>query len=204
MDHQNSRPVTLSVDLRLLDYSQRFSCSLLKPISRSFGFVFLNHTFSFRKPEIISFIMLGNIMLTRLERLYIFYIKEHEILIFPLICNCLYLITLFYLLLHTQDQDSLLVKRRNDNHSPGYSCEVCGFENTQLIENLHNEFLRRITSIKKSTPIYMLHAELGRRPVEINIKSRIIGFWLSLVIEKKLNCLRHIQKDVIWFKCRNV
>ena len=36
-----------------------------------------------------------------------------------------------------------------------YSCEVWGFENTQLIENLHNEFLRRITNLKKSTPIYM-------------------------------------------------
>ena len=47
------------------------------------------------------FIKLGNIMLTRLERLYKFYTKEHVILIFPLICSCFYLITLFYLLLYT-------------------------------------------------------------------------------------------------------
>ena len=31
----------------------------------------------------------------------------------------------------------------------------------------------------------MLHAELGRRPIEINIKSRMIGFWLSLVNGKE-------------------
>ena len=105
-------------------------------------------------------------MLTRLEKLYIFYIKEHVILIFPLICNCIYLITLFYPLLYTN-------VKSGDLKIP------------QLIENLHNEFLRRITNLKKSTHIYMLHAELGRRPVEINIKSRMIGFWLSLVNGKE-------------------
>ena len=40
-------------------------------------------------------------MLTSLERLYSFYTKEHVILIFPLICSCIYLITLFYPLLYT-------------------------------------------------------------------------------------------------------
>ena len=55
------------------------------------------------------------------------------------------------------------------------------FENTQLIENLHYEFLRRITNLKKSTPIYMLHAESGPLPIEINIKNRMVGFWLSIV-----------------------
>ena len=27
----------------------------------------------------------------------------------------------------------------------------------------------------------MLHEELGRHPIQINIKSRMIGFWLSIV-----------------------
>ena len=40
-------------------------------------------------------------------------------------------------------------------------------------------------------PIYMLHADLGCRPIEINIKSRMIGFWLS---EKRVNCLRYYTK----------
>ena len=75
-----------------------------------------------------------------------------------------------------------------------YSCEVWGFENIQLIENLHHEFLRRITNLRKSTPVYMLHAELGRRPIGINIKSRMTGFWLSLVNGKTLNCLRYYAK----------
>lgn len=66
-----------------------------------------------------------------------------------------------------------------------YACEIWGFENTQLIENLHNEFLRYITKSKKSTPIYMLHAELGRRPINIIIKNRMIGYWLNIINSKE-------------------
>ena len=45
----------------------------------------------------------------------------------------------------------------------------------------------------KSTPIYMIHAELGRHPIQINIKSRMIGFWLSIFHgkESKLSKLLH-------------
>ena len=62
-----------------------------------------------------------------------------------------------------------------------YGCEIWGFQNTQLIENVHNQFLRKITNLRKSTPIYMLHAELGRHPIDITIKSRMIGYWLSII-----------------------
>ena len=58
---------------------------------------------------------------------------------------------------------------------------VLGFQNTQLIENIHNQFLRTITGLRKSTPIYMLQAELGRYPTDICIKSRMIGFWVSII-----------------------
>ena len=62
-----------------------------------------------------------------------------------------------------------------------YGCEIWGFENSQIVENLHNDFLRHIVGSKKSTPIYVLHAVLGCHPIQINIKSRMIGFWLSIV-----------------------
>ena len=73
-----------------------------------------------------------------------------------------------------------------------YGCEIWGYQNTKMIDLVHNQFLRNITKLRKSTPEYMLYAELGRRPLEIQIKSRMIGFWLSLVngsqskISKKL------------------
>lgn len=62
-----------------------------------------------------------------------------------------------------------------------YGCEIWGFQNTQVIENVYNQFLRSITGLRKSTPIYMLHAEMGRHPIDILIKSRTIGFWISLI-----------------------
>ena len=50
-----------------------------------------------------------------------------------------------------------------------------------LIENVHNQFLRTITGLRKSTPIYMLQAGLGRYQIDICIKSRMIGFWVSII-----------------------
>ena len=62
----------------------------------------------FYKKQKFFFINLRNIMLARLERLCIFYKKEHEILIFPLICKCTFLITLFYPLLYTHVKSGTL------------------------------------------------------------------------------------------------
>ena len=62
-----------------------------------------------------------------------------------------------------------------------YGCKIWGFENGQIIEK--NDFLRQIVGSRKSTPIYMLHAESGRHLIQINIKSRMIGFGISVVNE---------------------
>ena len=62
-----------------------------------------------------------------------------------------------------------------------YGSEIFGFENHDLIESVHNTFLRKILNARKSTPIYMLHGELGRYPITILIQSRMIAFWSRLV-----------------------
>ena len=56
-----------------------------------------------------------------------------------------------------------------------------GISNYSLIENVHNQFLRTITGLRKSAPIYILQAELGRYPIDICIYSRMIGFWVSIM-----------------------
>ena len=56
-----------------------------------------------------------------------------------------------------------------------FNCEVWGLENLDIIEKVHSDFLRKITHCKKSTPLYMLYGELGRYPLEIIIKTRIIN-----------------------------
>ena len=70
-----------------------------------------------------------------------------------------------------------------------YGCEVWGFQSTKMIDTLYNQFLRNVTKLRKSTPIYMLYAELGRRPIDIYIyiKFRMISFWISLVNDENRN-----------------
>ena len=66
-----------------------------------------------------------------------------------------------------------------------YSSEIWGYGNLEIIERVHTEFLRKITRSIKSTPRYMLYAELGRHPIEIDIKSRMIKYWVSILNGKK-------------------
>jgi hypothetical protein len=63
-----------------------------------------------------------------------------------------------------------------------YGCEVYGYENLDMIEQVHCNFLRIITKSRKSTPRYMLYAELGRYPLEIVIKTRMVKFWSKLTL----------------------
>ena len=58
-----------------------------------------------------------------------------------------------------------------------YGSEIFGFENIDILERVHNNFLRKITKARKSTPISFLYGELGRHPIAINIKTRMISFW---------------------------
>ena len=46
----------------------------------------------------------------------------------------------------------------------------------QTLGNVHNDFLRSILNLHKSTPLYILHAELGRNPLILNIKNHMIGY----------------------------
>ena len=52
------------------------------------------------------------------------------------------------------------------------------------LKKIHYDFLRKITLARKSTPLYMLYGELGRFPLQIIIKSRVIGYWNRLLQSK--------------------
>ena len=65
-----------------------------------------------------------------------------------------------------------------------YGSEIFGFENLDIIEKVHNEFLRKLLKVRKSTPLYMIHGELGHYPVHVIIKSRMIQFWSKLFVNR--------------------
>ena len=83
---------------------------------------------------------------------------------------------------HAKKALHLLYKRINNLHIPInsqlqlfdhtilptwlYGWEIWGFQNTNIIETVHNQFMRNITNSRKSTPLYMLYAELGRVPID--------------------------------------
>ena len=65
-----------------------------------------------------------------------------------------------------------------------YGCEVWGFGDNRVIERVHLKFCKTILNLKKSTPDFMIYGELGRYPLEISIKMRIINYWTKLVSGK--------------------
>ena len=71
-----------------------------------------------------------------------------------------------------------------------YGCEIWGFHNVQI----ENVSLRKITKLRKSIPICMLHAELGRHPLNITFTSRIVGYWLSIINSENTKIAKFLYK----------
>ena len=59
-----------------------------------------------------------------------------------------------------------------------YGCEVWGYENSKVLETVQLKFFKYLLGLKQCTSSNMLYGELGIYPLDIHIKSRIIGYWL--------------------------
>ncbi|CAG2256342.1 unnamed protein product [Mytilus edulis] len=66
-----------------------------------------------------------------------------------------------------------------------YGSEVWGFGNNSVIERVHMKFCKLLLKVKNSTPNFMIYGELGRYPLEIDIKLRIINYWTKLLSGKQ-------------------
>ena len=78
-----------------------------------------------------------------------------------------------------------------------YGSEVTGFENSDILERLCTQFYKIILNVKKSTPNCILYGELGRYPISIQIKSRMIGFWQRIVNRKQEKIAHRLYKILL-------
>lgn len=58
-----------------------------------------------------------------------------------------------------------------------YGCEVWGYENMNIMENLHLKFCKMVLKLKKSTPNVMVYGETGRFPIQLIVKKHIVNYW---------------------------
>jgi hypothetical protein len=75
-----------------------------------------------------------------------------------------------------------------------YGSEIFGYENIEMLEKIHNNFLRKITKARKSTPMSFIYGELGRYPISIIVKSRMIAYWNRLITGKEQKYSHQIYK----------
>ena len=68
-----------------------------------------------------------------------------------------------------------------------YGCEIWGYTSLSLVERLHLKFCKHILNLNNSTPNFMVYGELGRYPLSINIKVRMITFWAKMILSNKLS-----------------
>lgn len=67
-----------------------------------------------------------------------------------------------------------------------YVCEVWGFKNIDILENLHIEFLKYTLKVKMTTYNNMVYRELGRCAICVAVQNRIIGFWGRLLEDREI------------------
>ena len=62
-----------------------------------------------------------------------------------------------------------------------YASEVWGYDDCKDIEIVHNKFCRYLLSVKKSTNIAAMYGELGRMPLRVVRKLRMLKYWIRIL-----------------------
>jgi hypothetical protein len=57
-----------------------------------------------------------------------------------------------------------------------YGSEIWGYENIDILEKVRVKFCKLLLNLKTSTPNFMLYGELGRYPLNITVKLKILSF----------------------------
>ena len=71
-----------------------------------------------------------------------------------------------------------------------YGAEIFGYHPAKEIETVHCKFLRKILGDRKSTNLVALYGELGRHPMIIERKIRMIKYWIKLLRSRDNSLLK--------------
>ena len=95
-----------------------------------------------------------------------------------------------------------------------YGCEVWGYENTDIIEKVHTKFCKFIFCVSTFSHNMPIYGELGRYPLSITIKQRMICYW-TRILKSNQHKLNKVMYDILynlhckdihssgWIKCIN-
>ena len=62
-----------------------------------------------------------------------------------------------------------------------YGCEVWGYENVDILEKVHTIFCKFIFGVSKYSHNMPVYGELGRYPLSIKIKQRMVRYWTRIL-----------------------
>ena len=85
-----------------------------------------------------------------------------------------------------------------------YDSEVTSYEKPDMLERLCLQFYKIILNVKTTTPNLILYGELGRHPVSIDIKARMIGFWQRLINGKHDTISRKLYSILLSMQTRDL
>jgi hypothetical protein len=74
-----------------------------------------------------------------------------------------------------------------------YGCEIWGFGSCELAIKLQLRFYKIVFRLKKSTPNIMVFGELGKYPLDVNIKCKMLCYWFKLINPVNKNKLSSIM-----------
>ena len=89
-----------------------------------------------------------------------------------------------------------------------------GYENTDIIEKVHTKFCKFIFGVSKFSHNMPIYGELGRYPLSITIKQRMICYW-TRILKSNQHKLNKVMYDILynlhckdthssgWIKCIN-
>ena len=85
-----------------------------------------------------------------------------------------------------------------------YGCEVWGYENVDILEKVHTKFCKFIFGVSKYSHNMPVYGELGRYPLSIKIKQRMVRYWTRILKSSEYKLNKVMYTSLYNLHCKNV